>query len=81
MSRWFMWLGFGMIGIGLIPTVSDLLPVGMGDWIRDWLMGRPHPQHYRIVLVETGMAYPAEAFVGIGLVVLIAGVMLKRCGR
>jgi hypothetical protein len=70
-----------MIGIGLIPTLSDFLPVGMGDWIWDWLMGRPHPQYYRIIPVETGMAYPGDAFVGVGVVVLIAGVILRRYGR
>jgi len=70
-----------MIGIGLIPTLSDFLPVGMEDWIWDWLMGRPHPSHFQLVPVKTGMAYPDDAFVGIGVVVLIAGLVLKRYGR
>ena len=42
MSGWFMWFGCALIGIRLIPTLSDFLPIDM--W--DWLMGRTHAGYY-----------------------------------
>ena len=77
MSKWLIWLGCIMIGIGLIPTVSDFLPIDM--W--DRLMGRTHSGPYLIIPTETGTGYSGDAFIVAGLVVLIAGVVLKRYGR
>jgi hypothetical protein len=36
---------------------------------------------YRVVPVETGVYFPSDAFIGIGLVVLIAAFVLKRFRR
>ena len=80
MSRWLLWLGCGLVMIGLVPTLADYLPVDLWAWLMDPL-GRARTGPYRIVPMETGMGYSGDAFIGVGLVVLIAGGMLKRYGR
>jgi hypothetical protein len=80
MSKWLVWLGCGLVGIGLIPTLTDYLPVDLWDWLMD-PMGRTYSGPYRIIPAETGTGYSGDAFVGIGLVVLIAGMIVKRYGR
>jgi hypothetical protein len=80
MSRWLLWIGCGLVVIGLVPTLAEYLPVNLWDWLMD-PAGRRRTGHYQIIPTETGMGYSGDAFVGIGLVVLIAAVVLKRNGR
>jgi hypothetical protein len=80
MSRWFVWIGCGLVGIGLVPTLADYLPVDLWGFLTDparHLRGGS----YRVVPVETNVYFPSDAFIGIGLVVLIAAFVLKRFGR
>ena len=79
MSRWLMWLGCGLVCIGLVPTLADYLPIDLWDRLTDpaaWTR-----TSYRIIPTETGTGYSGDAFIVVGLVVLIAGVVLKRYGR
>ena len=80
MSRWLLWLGCGLVIIGLVPTLADYLPIDLWDWLLD-PSGRMRGGHYQIIPTETGRGYSGDAFIGIGLVVLVAGVVLKRYGR
>ena len=80
MSRWLLWIGCGLVVIGLVPTLDDYLPVDLWDWLMDPL-GRARTSYFRVILTETGTGYSGDAFIGIGLVVLIAGVVLRRYGR
>lgn len=80
MSRWLLWLGCGLVGIGLVPTLADFLPVDLWGFLTD-PTGRARTGHFRVVPVEAGAGYSGDAFIGIGLVVLIASFVLKRFGR
>jgi hypothetical protein len=80
MSRWLLWIGCGLVVIGLVPTLDDYLPVDLWDWLLD-PVGRARTSYYQIVPTESGMGYSGDAFIGIGLVVLITGVVLKCYGR
>jgi hypothetical protein len=80
MSRWFVWIGCGLVGIGLVPTLADYLPVDMWGLVKD-PVSRMHGDRHRIIPVESGVYFPSDVFVGIGLVVLIAAFVLKRFGR
>jgi hypothetical protein len=60
--------------------LADYLPIDLWAWLMDPL-GRTRPSAYQIIPIETGIGYSGDAFIGIGLVVLIAGVVLKRYGR
>ena len=80
MSRWLVWIGCGLVGIGLVPTLADYLPVDLWGLLTDpaeWLRPGPH----RIIPVDAGVYFPSDAFIGIGLVMLIAAFVSKRFGR
>lgn len=80
MWRWLVWIGCITIVIGLVPTLADYLPVDLWGLVTDPL-GRWHGDRHRIIPVESGVYFPSDVFVGIGLVVLIAGFVSKRVGR
>jgi hypothetical protein len=35
MSRWFVWIGCGLVGIGFVPTLADYLPVDIWGFLMD----------------------------------------------
>jgi hypothetical protein len=74
-----MWLGCGLVCIGLGPTLADYLPIDLWDRLMD-PASRPRTI-YQIIPTETGTGYSGDAFIVVGLVVLIAGLVLKRYGR
>jgi hypothetical protein len=75
-----MWIGCGLAGIGLVPTLADYLPVDLWGLVTD-PAGRLHGDRPQVIPVESGVYFPSDVFVGIGLVVLTAGLVLKRVGR
>jgi hypothetical protein len=79
MSRWLLWIGCGLVVIGLAPTLADYLPVNLWDWLMD--PASRTQTAYQIVPTETGTGYSGDPFIGAGLVLLIAGMVLKRSGR
>lgn len=72
MSRWFVWIGCGLVGIGLGPTLRDFLPVDPWAWLTD-PTGRTQTGHFQAIRIEAGTGYVGDAFIRVGLVVLIAG--------
>ncbi|NIA56326.1 hypothetical protein HAV22_22095 [Massilia sp. TW-1] len=77
-SRWLVWFGCGIVGIGLVPTLADYLSRGAVGLVTD-PVGQLRGDRPRIVPVEAGVYFPRYVFVVIGLVVLIAAVISKRC--
>lgn len=80
MSRWLLWIGCGLVGIGLVPTLADYLPVDLWGLLTD-PAERLRPGPHRIVPVEAGEYVPIDIFIAIGVVALIAGFVAKRHGR
>ena len=80
MSRWLLRLGCGLVGIGLVLTLTDFLPVDLWGLLTD-PAERLRPGPHRIVPVEAGEYVPTDMFIAIGVVALIAWFAAKRHGR